>query len=129
MSRKYLLDTHIIIGALKEHAKIQIFFHFNLLGHTRFISEMTRMELLTYPQITSDEETAIHTFLAFVEVLPINNVIASRVIQLRRHHKSLKIPDAIVAATAIEYHLTLVSCNPCFNDSIVGLNVLNPNNL
>ncbi|MEK7990868.1 MAG: type II toxin-antitoxin system VapC family toxin [Thiotrichaceae bacterium] len=127
---KYLLDTNIVLGVLKEHAKVQAFFKSNVLNNpTRFISEITRMELLAHPHITSDEETAIHAFLVYIETLPINRVVTNRVVQLRRSKPNIKLPDAIIIATALEYHLTLATCDENLTGLIEGLEILNPNHL
>ena len=127
---KYLLDTNIVLGILKEHAKVQAFFKSNVLNNpSRFISEVTRMELLAHPHITSDEETAIHAFLVYIETLPINRVVTNRVVQLRRLSPDIKLPDAIIIATALEYHLTLVTCDDNLTSLVEGLETLNPNHL
>lgn len=127
---KFLLDTNIVVGALKGHSTIRDFFLAELLDKPRFLSEINRMELLGYHNITVEEETAIYTFLVFVDILPIDRRIANRVIQLRRQANRLKLPDAIIAATAMEHRLILVSCDEIFTKvALPELTVLNPSRI
>jgi len=78
-------------------------FQLELSGRPYLASEITRIELLGYPNLTQTKETVIEEFLGLVEILPIHHQIANHVIQLRRLTTRLKLPDAIIAATAIEH--------------------------
>jgi predicted nucleic acid-binding protein len=57
------------------------------------------MELLSYPQLSPGEEQHIHNFLSQVLVVDIDTSIKNLAIALRKQHR-LKLPDAIVSATA-----------------------------
>lgn len=61
---KFLLDTNIVVGALKGHSTVRDFFLAELLGKPRFISEISRMELLGYPNITAEEEIVSFSYVA-----------------------------------------------------------------
>ena len=124
----FLLDTNAVLDFLKGEEKIITVFQTDMKDKPRFVSEITRMELLGYPDITPDEETTINEFLSLVEILPCDEIVVNKVIQLRRMTKRLKLPDAIIAATAIEYHLVLVSRDSVFDLSLPELKVINPNN-
>ncbi len=63
------------------------------------VSVITEMELLSYPLLKPDEETAIHDFLSDVTLVDLNPDIKQSAIALRRQYR-LKLPDAVVAATA-----------------------------
>lgn len=58
------------------------------------------MELLGYPGLTDDEEQAVQKLLSLCQVLPITDAVESLAIALRRGDK-LRLPDAIIAATAL----------------------------
>jgi predicted nucleic acid-binding protein len=93
------------------------------LGHERFVSVITRMELLGYPAITDDEEKRINDFLSKITVVPLDGVIETVAIQIRRK-TSLKLPDAIIAATAVVLGAQVVSTDGHFlNCKYPGLNV------
>ncbi len=46
-------------------------------------------------------------------------------IQLRKTYKT-KLPDAIIAATAMVYKLKLITRNTCYFNNIEGLELINP---
>ena len=58
------------------------------------------MELLSKKQMTDNEERGILKFLDNLMVIPLNEDIEQKTIELRRSTK-LKLPDSIVAATSI----------------------------
>ena len=53
--------------------------------------------------------------------------VISQCVRIRRI-KKIKTPDAIIAATAIVYNLTLITSDIDFNN-IEGLNIIDPHNL
>jgi predicted nucleic acid-binding protein len=66
------------------------------------------MELLSFPTITSEEEQAVNEFLDCVNVMPLDDRIEDIAIHLRRAARN-RLPDAIIAATAIRLDATLVT--------------------
>ena len=58
------------------------------------------MELLSYPKLTNDDASQIRSFLADVTVVELTKDVKTTAIQLRREH-GLKLPDAIIAASAM----------------------------
>jgi len=65
-----------------------------------FTSVIVRMELLSKRQMTDNEERGLLDFLNDLAVIPLNEDIEKKAIELRRSTK-LKLPDSIVAATSI----------------------------
>lgn len=63
------------------------------------ISQITRMELLSFPSLQTEEKPGIEDFLNKCRVLLLNEIIERAVIDLRKTG-SLKLPDAIIVATA-----------------------------
>jgi len=109
---RLLLDTNVIIDFLKQ--KNIAFDLFTLFSeHECFVSVITKLELLKYPSITSDEENAINEFLRLVPIISMNPAIENETIGLSRSTK-LKLPDAIIGATAIVYGAELVTNDPHF---------------
>ncbi|WP_240039132.1 MULTISPECIES: type II toxin-antitoxin system VapC family toxin [Okeania] len=68
-------------------------------GGRYFISIITEIELLSYPSLTPVEEIQIRNFLAQITIVGIESQIKDLAIALRKSYR-LKLPDAIVAATA-----------------------------
>ena len=66
------------------------------------------MELLGYPSITNDEKFLIADRLSKFTYLPISSEVENLAIALRRTRK-LKLPDALIAATAIHHGLELLT--------------------
>jgi predicted nucleic acid-binding protein len=103
----YLLDTNTIIGLLKGNDEaISILSGINLPACG--FSAITRMELLSYPDLTMDEEQAIHRLLDRMTHLAISPLIEDLTIQFRHQHR-VKLPDAIIAATATAHGIKLLT--------------------
>jgi predicted nucleic acid-binding protein len=73
-----------------------------------FISVISEMELLSYPNLDEPGLSQIKSFLADVSVVDLTPEIRELAIRLRRQHV-LKLPDAIVAATALSLQAKLVT--------------------
>jgi predicted nucleic acid-binding protein len=72
------------------------------------VSFITEMELLSYPLLSADEEAKVQAFLAGVEICEMSREIKATAIILRRE-RGLKLPDAIICATAMEGGALLLS--------------------
>jgi predicted nucleic acid-binding protein len=72
------------------------------------ISIRTKIELLGYPKLGPTEERLIAEVLQDLEVWPVDEAVAVAAISIRRRH-TVKIPDAVIAATAIVYGKTLLT--------------------
>jgi predicted nucleic acid-binding protein len=97
----YLLDGDEI---LKEYLEDKAF----------YLSSITELELLSFKGITETEETAIEFFLEECSIVDMNRGIKDIFIDLRRNYK-LKLPDAIIAATAIFLGIPLISADGHFD--------------
>lgn len=64
-------------------------------------------------------------FIEASEVLLLTKNVVLKTIEIRKNHK-IKLPDAIIAATALVHRLTLVSRNTNDFKNIPGLKVVNP---
>lgn len=72
------------------------------------VSIISEMELLSYPSLTTDEERRIRELLARVDVVELSANVRAAAIQIRRVHR-LKLPDAIIAGTALAHDLELLT--------------------
>lgn len=81
-----------------------------------YISVITEIELLSYPLLNKDEETEIIAFLNDVTVLDLTKDVKKSAIYFRRHYR-LKLPDALIVATAYSLKATL------FTNDIKLLNI------
>ena len=72
------------------------------------ISIITEIELLSYSSIEADEINAIQNFVSDVTVVELKNLLKIETIALRKKY-NLKVPDAIVAATALKLDCPLLT--------------------
>ncbi|NKI90406.1 hypothetical protein HBN54_003010 [Hymenobacter sp. 1B] len=87
------------------------------------ISVITRIELLTKTEPASEYAT-MQAFVQSVTVLPLYESTIQHTIRLRQQHR-VKLPDAIIAATALAHGLTLITRNVSDFRALAGLVVLN----
>jgi predicted nucleic acid-binding protein len=73
-----------------------------------FISVISEMELLSYPSLDEVALAQIRRFLSDVTVVDLSERVRELAIGLRRQH-TLKLPDAIVAATALSPEAQLIT--------------------
>ena len=71
------------------------------------------MELLAYPTITDVEIQSVKSFIADANILELTQPIKEIAISIKRQYK-LKLPDAIIAASAIQANLPLISADTIF---------------
>ena len=66
--------------------------------------------------------------MADANVLELSNKVVDACIEIRKNHKT-KLPDAIIAATAVVFELVLISRNVSDFKNIKGGQVIDPHNL
>jgi predicted nucleic acid-binding protein len=106
---EYLLDTNFILGMLKATPEVTAALATQSItsGQCAY-SAVTRMELLGFPAIQPWEEVLIRATLDKLRYLPIDRAVEDRAIQLRRLRR-VKLPDALIAATALRHGLQLLT--------------------
>lgn len=106
---KFLLDTNFIIGLLKGNEQVVRYLtEYSVDVRECAYSFITRIELLSYSRITEAEITEINAFLKEIKYLSMTPAIESSTIEIRRQY-ALKLPDAIIAAMAVEEKLELLT--------------------
>jgi len=117
-----LLDTNIIIYSCKPDGRTLAAWT----GHPNAaVASVIWVESLGYKGIQVQEERAIREVLSQVMTCPLDEEIIQRAIQLRQQ-KGMKLGDAIIAATALEYGVPLVTRNDGDFKHISGLHIINP---
>ena len=100
---QFVLDTNVIIRFLDGTLRA-------LPPDDRFVSVITEMELLAFPGLTPGGEEEIRNFLNTVTIIPLADAIKDEAIRIRRFGTPrLKLPDAIIMATAVVGGKTLVT--------------------
>lgn len=99
---RHVLDTNIVVYFLKGLLSDR------LPDDEYGVSVISEIELLSYPSLPADDERLIRDLLATVEVINLSPDIRDAAIQLRRDHR-LKVPDAIIAGTALALDAELLT--------------------
>ncbi len=105
----YLLDTNCVLYLLKGQPELAKLTDGNKLA-SNFIIEV---ELLGWSSITAKDIKLINAFLEATYFFDYNTNIKTLAITLRQKY-NLKLADAFIAATALEYDLILVSADKVF---------------
>ena len=119
---KFLIDTNIVIYLTQGRLNIN---DFAKVGGSLYISSISYIETLGYPFQNKDEEKGVTVFCESFERIFLTKEIEKQTILIRKSYK-IKLPDAIIAATAMVYNLTLVTHNVDDFKKIQGLKTLNP---
>lgn len=84
------------------------------------------MEVLGVQFNNQDEATIIKQLCGELEVIPLSSDIVENVIDIKQAHK-IKLPDAIIGATAIHYGFPLVTHNHSdFKKLTQSLRIIDP---
>jgi len=117
-----LLDSNIIIySAKKEYSYLRDIYKENKI----FISEITRLEVLGFHRITTEQENYFKSVFSVVTLIPISTNIIDNAIKLRKIY-NLSVGDSIISATAKLYKLKLYTNNESDFTSVKGLKIFNP---
>ena len=117
-----LIDTNIALYLFAGEKQVAEF----LEGQTIYISFITELELLGYPNITAKEEKVIQDFLNECVIIDVNKQIKNKAIFFRKEY-NLKLPDTIIAATTHYLGIPLFSADRDFvNIGEINLIVYNP---
>ena len=125
MAQGYLLDSNIIIGYLA--AKITtpgMTLISNIVDQKPRISVISQIEVLRFND-TPENEKVLAAFVDSSIIHTLSPAIVQRTIELCKQIK-IKLPDAIIAATALTENLTLVTRNNNDFENIPNLKLLNP---
>lgn len=122
MGIKYLWDTNTVIYYLQEQFSPSAEkFIDELLSDSRpAISAITEIELLCWKTSSNQDLELIHKFVNDSLVIELERPIKLKTADIRKQHK-IKLPDAIIAATASIYDLTLLTRNTRDFHGISGL--------
>ena len=126
MGATYLIDTNIISklfdGVLPINA---LNLMSDLATDKQYISVINRIELLSWKELKGNKLNDVKEFLKEITELELTEPIIDRTIKIKKGI-SIRLPDAINAATAIVNNLTLLSDNDKDFEKIAGLKYINP---
>jgi len=104
----FIIDTNIAIYVLEGNPLLEPFMTYSV-----GISVVSEMELLGRKDILEHETIAIKNLLSDCEMLRFSSNIKELTIALKQQF-SIKLPDAIIAATAKYYNIPLLTADKDF---------------
>ncbi len=124
---KYLWDTNIVIYYLQQQfsPNAEKYIDSLLLKSPPVISAITEIELLCWKTKSKKDIQVLQSFISDSFVIELEQTIKNKTAEIRKT-SNIKLPDAIIAATAILYDLELVSRNTKDFKNIKGLSLINP---
>lgn len=107
----YTLDTNVILYYLKDDAETVTILRGIFAENAPLnISAMTELELFAFSKLTAHEEALIEDLLSTLAIIPVDSHVARLAAFVRRQYQ-LKVPDSVIAATALFTGSTLLTRN------------------
>lgn len=123
MEQSYLIDTNVIIDNFGDKLPEAANAFLNNLDIT--VSAVTKIEVLGWLNASEQQLNLLYDFMKLATILPIDEAVIEKTITTRQTNK-IALGDAIIAATALVYNLTLITRNTKDFDTIQGLKVIDP---
>jgi len=120
--KRYLLDTNAVVALLQGNNKL-----LNLLQNAKWIGifVITQIEFLAFSGLSDEDKHIFSQFLQRIDVIELaskQSELIDLIIKLQQQYR-IKLPDAIIATTAIQYEASLVTADKQLQN-IQGLDVV-----
>ncbi len=96
-----------------------------LYQNNAYISVITRIEILGYYQCTQLQYEIAESFIKSFQESALSEKVIQSCIDLKRKYR-IKLPDAIIAATALDLNISLATRNIADFNKIPELQLINP---
>ncbi|BAY45188.1 hypothetical protein SAMD00079811_27900 [Scytonema sp. HK-05] len=120
---RYVLDTNAIVALLQGNSQlIQLLKNADWIG----VSVISQIEFLAFSGLSQDDRQLFQLFLQRVEIIGLvasDAALIEKIIEIRLQYR-LKLPDAVIAAMAIQNSASLVSADTEFA-KVTMLTVIN----
>jgi tRNA(fMet)-specific endonuclease VapC len=127
MAERFLIDTSAVIKYLNETLPVNgLSFIDKIVDHESIISFVTEIELQVWNPPDLDLLNIYQIFVSNSTIVGINDNIIQETIRIRKSFK-IKLPDALIAATAIINDLKLIADNDKDFKKVPELKYINPN--
>ncbi|MBK5285171.1 MAG: type II toxin-antitoxin system VapC family toxin [Bacteroidia bacterium] len=126
MGKEYLIDTNVVIYMLKGNLPEKVLsFMKPLFDSTPNFSVINKIEMLSHNDASPEETRSVQKLIKKSTVHHLNDSVIEMTIRVRKKY-SMKLPDAIIASTAIVHNLILATRNTKDFEKIVELEIYNP---
>ena len=123
MGKRYLIDTNTVIDYLDNKLNNKAEELIETIEAQ--LSVVSRIELLVWSKASTQQLAILNSFIEASIVYNLEESIILKTIEIRKEHR-LKLPDAIIAATALVYDLTLITRNTADFKIIPNLKIIDP---
>ena len=126
---RWLLDSNVLIDALAglPHG-VRVLQEARRSDILVVYSAISRIEVLGFPNLSEQEEASVRTLLNEFDEISVSNAVVERTIQIRKSVR-IKIPDALIAASAETAQAIVVTRNTKDFQRVPGLAVVHPDNV
>jgi predicted nucleic acid-binding protein len=111
---RFLLDSNVIIDTLNGRLNLLAFLD-SFPDCEAYINPVVEIEVLARADMNEQEEAEIRLLLGSFKRAEIDRATCEEAIQIRRA-KALRLPDALIAASAIILNATVLSNDPHLRD-------------
>jgi predicted nucleic acid-binding protein len=127
MGVSYIWDTNTVIYYFNKHfpAPGEKYIDQILASQKPTISVITEIELLCWKLASENDLLILNTFINDAHVFELDTNVKLKTIDIRRRFK-LKLPDAIIAASALVHNQVLISRNLSDFGKISDLKIIDP---
>ncbi|HEY5325368.1 MAG TPA: type II toxin-antitoxin system VapC family toxin [Mucilaginibacter sp.] len=126
MGPGYLIDTNTIIDYLENRLPVS---STNLIDRISIqLSVISRIEILAWQKASDEHLRVLNGFMSASTVFNLDENIILKSIEIRKIYR-LKLPDAIIAATAATKNLKLLTRNLKDFERIIDLQCIDPHRL
>jgi len=129
MGRKYLLDSNVVIDYMAElYPRKTLTWLNEIINHEIITSVITKIEVLSYDPGKGDNYEILVEFFDAANILDLTGEVVTKTIEIRQKNR-IKLPDAVIAASAIVNNLVLITRNVRDFQKIDDLILINPMDL
>jgi len=129
MGKRYLLDSNTVIdyigGLYSDKARHWLN---ELIDEEINVSVITKIEVLSFDPDKDDNYPILVEFFEVSRIFELTGEIVNKTILIRQKQK-IKMPDAVIASTALVNGLVLVSRNTKDFKKIPDLEIVNPDDI
>lgn len=126
--QQYLIDTNAVIDYLGKKLPASGMDYMNsIIDAVPNVSVITKIEVLGF-NAPEEHSLLLVNFMNDATVLDLTSNVVDASIDIRKKHKT-KLPDAIIAATAIVHGLILITRNTTDFKNITDLQSIDPYNI
>ncbi len=122
MGRLIILDTNAVVALLKSNQKM---LEYVQKADSIGISVITQIEFLAFSNLSEHDAKLFEKFISRIDVydiLSFDSNMIQKIIEIRKTNK-VRLPDAIIAATAMLINATLITADRSFR-KINGLEIV-----